>query len=161
MKKVRSEILNREFNYKAIHLQLTVDDDLWIHDSWSIIIDNETFNYRTGIGHRTVRYGTNLSKEAKRLLNMRPKQTKENFLIYASKLELETRVKTPEIDDVLYSLVIDSSCIDEGFNEWCDCFGYDNDSKNQSIYHDCIKNSRKLKSIGIEINSAVIAFEDY
>ena len=41
--KTLSEILNKQFDFKAIHLQLTFDDNFWVHDEYQIIKNNQSF----------------------------------------------------------------------------------------------------------------------
>lgn len=59
------------------------------------------------------------------------------------------RLKQPELVDVLYCLVSDSSVLEcSGFEEWSDDLGFDTDSrKAEKIYKECIKIGLKLNSI--------------
>lgn len=54
--------------------------------------------------------------------------------------------KEPKADEVLDCLASDASGADEGFGEFCDNFGYDQDSrKAEKIYKACRHNSERLK----------------
>lgn len=65
----------------------------------------------------------------------------------ACKLAKAQRVM-PKCDDVIYSLLMDSEAIDyPTFEQWCDCVGYDKDSrKAESIYRACLETGLKLRS---------------
>lgn len=54
----------------------------------------------------------------------------------------------PDPVDVVYSLLMDSSVLDESsFEEWADSLGYDTDSRNaESIYRDCLEIALKLRA---------------
>ena len=69
----------------------------------------------------------------------------------------------PELDDVLYSLVLDSEALEEPFESWALNFGYSDDSiKAKEIYEACQKNAFKLKAIlGVAFEEAREAFQDY
>jgi hypothetical protein len=52
----------------------------------------------------------------------------------------------PPLLDVLYSLVMDSDADDYTFEEWCDSYGYDTDSrKAESTYNACREIGTKLR----------------
>lgn len=53
----------------------------------------------------------------------------------------------PTAADVIYSLLVDSTAIDETFENWCANFGYEPDSrKAEKIYNQCVKLGKKLVS---------------
>lgn len=52
----------------------------------------------------------------------------------------------PTLEDVLYSLVVDSGADDQTFEEWCSNFGYDADSrKAETTYRQCADIGRALR----------------
>jgi hypothetical protein len=54
----------------------------------------------------------------------------------------------PAINDILESLVIDTANLDYGFENWCDDYGYDTDSKRaHETYHICLKEAKELKTL--------------
>ena len=54
----------------------------------------------------------------------------------------------PQADSVLSSLLLDSSAIDQTFEDWCGEFGYDTDSrKAEKTYKACVKNGERLKRL--------------
>ena len=164
--KTLSEILNKQFDFKAIHLQLTFDENFWVYDEYQIIINNQSFPYKMGIGHRKLlphverQVRNNLTKN---VLNRNPKKSVGNYRLYIEELKKDTVIdKKPCIDDIFYSLVMDSMAIEESFEDWCFNFGYDSDSRKAlNIYLKCQENANKLQKLGININDALEKFEDY
>ena len=54
----------------------------------------------------------------------------------------------PEADLVLSSLLLDSSAVDQSFEDWCGEFGYDTDSrKAEATYNACRKSGEKLQRL--------------
>lgn len=160
MKTTTSKTLNKTFNYKPIHIRLTVDDELWQHDEWKILIDDVSVDYRTGIGHRRAKGSRYVKKEFDRLMNMNPANEKENLKKHNERIASCSVPVKPNIDDVLYSLVID--CTEESFEDWCMDLGYDPDSrKAYSIHQECVKTKGKLEELGIDLEEAREAFQDY
>jgi hypothetical protein len=92
------------------------------------------------------------------------------FIIGAESFEFYTGVghrkddkpKKPEIIDLFYSLTMDASAENEGFENWCDNFGYDADSRKAlSIYEECQKGAKKLRKLGFKIAELQKFYEDY
>lgn len=159
--KTRSEILNKDFNFKVHHTGLNFDSDFFIKDSYKIFINNEAFEYFQGIGHR-IEKSRYRRDDAKKWLNFRAHKDSESYSYLVSKLQNCTRTKELNIDDVLFCLVIDSYCGSLSFSEFCDNYGYDNDSlKALNIYLDCEKTKDKLNRLGIDIETANQLFSDY
>lgn len=157
-----STILNKDFDFKAIHIGLMVSDDLWQHDKWTVIINGQSFEYSTGIGNRKANKWGRDKKEFERLMRMQPKQELVNLQNHNNKLQAVSTVKPLNIDDVLYSLVIDSDAKDYTFEDWADNFGYDTDSrKGEQIYHACKKNARKVSTFIDNLEEAAELFQDY
>lgn len=157
-----SKILNKDFDFKAVHVGLMVNDDLWQHDKWTVIINGQTFEYSTGIGNRVAKKWDQDKKEFARLMRMQPKQELINLKNHNNKLQAVSTVKPLNIDDVLYSLLIDSDANEYTFEDWADNFGYDTDSrKAEQIYHACKENARKVKTFIDNIEEARELFQDY
>jgi len=112
--------------------------DGWQCDAWLVTFTpfddvNQTFDYYTGLGHRS-----------------KPK----------TKYDLP-RPRAPSAAGVLYSLLLDSQAANQNFHDWCDDFGYDNGSKKATaIYEACLVNARKLRAIGLPDTIAGM-LEDY
>lgn len=159
--KTKSNILNKEFDFKVHHVALIVSDDLWLNDKWMVIINGQTFDYHTGIGHREP-LNEWWGQEFNRLMSLNPKKDKANLTMYASKLEAVSKPKPLNIDDVLYSLVLDSQLSSEDFEDFCANLGYDEDSrKAEEIYRDCRKNAKKVKTFINNLEEAYELFQDY
>lgn len=162
MKPVKSEILNKEFNVNIMHVGLMVNDDLWQHDKWVVIINGQQFDYSTGLGHREAKKWDADKKEFARLMRMQPKKELVNLQNHNNKLQAVSKVKPLNIDDVLYSLIIDSDANDYTFEDWADNFGYDTDSrKAEQIYHACKENARKVNTFIDNLEEARELFQDY
>ena len=70
--------------------------------------------------------------------------------------------KKPVLDDVLYSLLMDSSACDMSFEDWCSDFGYETDSRKAlQTYLDCQNNTHKLRKTGICIETEKERLADY
>jgi hypothetical protein len=164
--KTLSKILNKEFDFKAMHLQLTFDKDFWVFDEYQIMINDQSFTYKMGIGHRKLtKYMEHQvkNKRERNVLNRIPKKSVENYRLYINELKRDTVIdKKPCIDDVFYSLVMDSMAMEESFKDWCYNFGYDTDSRKAlNIYLKCQDNANKLKKLGVNISETLEKFEDY
>lgn len=63
----------------------------------------------------------------------------------------------PTAASVLESLILDASCTESSFEEWCADFGYDTDSRRAySIFMACKATAVKLeKFLGYELNAAL------
>lgn len=56
--------------------------------------------------------------------------------------------KRPELDEVLSCLASDSSLVDQTFENFCDEFGYEHDSrKHKRTYNACIKQGNQLLAL--------------
>lgn len=70
----------------------------------------------------------------------------------------------PKMEDVVYSLVMDSDVLEYDFSDWCGNFGYDEDSrKAEQIYNDCMQIALKMnRSLGTdELNTLREVYQDY
>ena len=159
--KTFSKILNKEFDFIVNHLGLFLTDDLHICDKYIVIINNQDFEYSCGIGHRIEL--DRFKKEAfQKIMNKNPQKNKANLLLYIDELKKVSKPKPLNIDDVLYSLILDSQAGTESFDDFCDNLGYNNDSiKVNEIYRDCQKNSKKVKTFITDIDKASELFQDY
>ena len=75
-----------------------------------------------------------------------------------------SKIPAPALRDVLYSLVLDSSAVDQPFEDWASDFGYDADSRKAlSTYETCVKIHRELRALigTTAINRLQELFADY
>ena len=90
-------------------------------------------------------------------------QKRSGVFEYTDSVVNTTEGREPEIKDVLYCLVMDYTSASETFQDFCDEFGYDNDSiKSLNIFKACQKNSQKMKRIfGPVLNALHKEYEGY
>jgi hypothetical protein len=159
--KTTSKILNKEFEVTINHLGLFINDELYLQDKYIVIIEGQDFEYFQGIGHRIE--VDRFKKEAfQKLMNKNPKKDKSNLLLYVDELKKVSKPKPLNIDDVLYSLILDSQFSNETFDDFCDNLGYDNDSiKANEIYRVCQKNTKKVKTFISNLDEANELFSEY
>ena len=91
-------------------------------DSWSVTISNKSgywsTDYFTGIG-----------------LRIKQKQT-----------WAKSAPKKPSVTDVLHCLFLDAEAADYNFSDWCDNFGYSDDSINAlNMYRQCLETAANLR----------------
>ena len=161
--KTHSTILNKDFYFTATHVGTFLTDELWVHDKWIVVIEGQDFEYSTGIAHREPKTTSRLDKEAfQKIINKNPKKEKTNLLLYIDELKSCSKPKNLNIDDVLYSLILDAQSGSECFDDFCDNFGYNQDSiKASEIYNNCKKNAKKLKNIIEDLDDAADKFNNY
>lgn len=117
----------------TIEYMAKIADKNWPHFLWFVSVGDETFNYKTGLGHFT----SQLDKLGKNV------KKPENSLIIS---ELNGWVHIPKIDEVMCSLFGDAQAAEESFDSFCDNFGYSNDSlKALDTYRACAETVVKLK----------------
>ena len=144
--KTLSKILNKEFDLVVNHLGLFLSDELHIHDKYIVIINQQDFEYSCGIGHR-IELDRFKRETFQKLMNRNPKKEKANLYLYIDELKAVSKPKPLNIDDVLYSLILDIQAGAESFDDFCDNLGYNNDSiKANDIYKACQKNAKKVKT---------------
>lgn len=69
---------------------------------------------------------------------------------YYSGTVYNQRIDYPDLADVVYSFISDAECGDMNFDEFCDNFGYDEDSiRAKKIHEACDDTRRGLRHIGI------------
>ncbi len=131
---------------QCVMLPKTTKQDKWSHDAWEITLSYQgremTTSYHTGLGHRT--HFPNVKKRG---------TTYSGPLGDANSIEKATAMGytkpvTPDVADVVFSLVMDASCGEYTFNDWCSEFGYDTDSRKAlDTYLQCQENSVKVRKL--------------
>ena len=62
--------------------------------------------------------------------------------------EKTRRPVAPRASDVLFALISDAEAADMSFSEWCDNYGYDNDSISAfNTYRECEETGRELRKV--------------
>lgn len=149
----------------------TVDN--WTGDSFTVTLNGQDFEYKTGIGHRFV--GKGVDSYSANLIKANHKHVKawDNSLLDMQKLfthrSFETSVRglfvpVPAMAGVIWSVLMDSSACETAFDGWCLDLGYDTDSRKAlEIYLACQNSYRKLRNAlnSNQINELRTILEDY
>lgn len=139
-----------------------IPDDKWEHDAWNVSLEykGRTYQdiaYRMGIGHSPQ---WNSGKPIKSVYD---KEQSEKF--YAGKQIGGPNFKPtpPTAADILSSLMMDVSGLDEGFGGWASGLGYDTDSrKAEATYKLCLETLPKLHALlGADFGRFETAAQDY
>ena len=159
---MKSEVLNKEIEFGTKHIGLELDEGLWQYDSWMVRIGGQMFTYRTGVGHRKPKIGRDNKHTLAKLLNTQWKKERENLSRINTKIAECSVAVHPSVDDVLYSLAMESDACEMSFHDWCGNFGYDTDSRSAlDTYLACQESGHKLERAGINLCEAREAFAEY
>lgn len=74
------------------------------------------------------------------------------------------KAQTPHIAGIVYSLIMDAMGANQSFSDWCDCFGYSDDSiQALNIYQECEQTKRKLLKVftQAQLNALEDLIQDY
>ena len=160
-------------SFKATLIQeLHVKDNDWQCDKWVINLgNNETFDYYTGVGHRTsklVPKGSRNKPNTSRPEYIKARKSlppQSRMTIYEhNKLKANEHLTVPTSASVLYSLLMDAECGNETHGDFCDNFGYDRDSiKGRRIYLACQETGEQVRKIFTQeqIEKLTNLLEDY
>ena len=124
---MQNEMVNGfDFSTLPIEIRLVGErtTDGWKHDLWTVTIGQGskewTTEYKTGTGHR--------AKPRTQWYQPRP-------------------VK-PSKASIVHSLMLDAEALDQSFTDWCDNFGYSNDSLQAfDTYRACCTIGEKMRKI--------------
>ncbi len=149
--------------FKAIYRGERIRDD-WKHDKWECVFTSgkvsESFEFSMGLGNRK----PDESAMAKMSAQSLAKVSKRMLAWEGHYKRFPDKVVAPHKADVLHSLILDSSAVDQSFASWCNEYGYDSDSrKAESTYRACQENADKLSRVfsGAEIAALAEALQDY
>lgn len=158
--KTFSKVLNKEFDFEVNHLGLIISKE-WINDKYIVFIEGEEFEYSQGIGHREA-LNSFKKEEFNKIMRKNPAKNKQNLLMYAKELKAVSKTKPLNIDDVLYSLILDAQSGSELFEDFCSNLGYDEDSRTaKNIYDQCQNNAKKVRTFISNLDEASEMFQDY
>jgi len=129
--------------YNSYLVGPTKRDD-WECDAWQCSLNCKdvkfTSPYYTGTGHR-------VDTPATARLRASLKNVNRNSIAWQDMLKQMKPVK-PSAASVLYSLITDGEAIDQSFTDWCDNFGYDEDSRKvYKMYEECCKTGKELRKL--------------
>lgn len=143
MSQLSDKVKELGIEINSIHLGLSMRDKVkehWSHDKWQVTIkyNNKelTTSYKTGLGHRALGI---CCKQEKGVIST-PKGNYRNIEDIVT-IPGYTKTVEPKAADVLYSLFCDYSANELTFEQWCNEFGYDSDSRKMlDIYIESQKN---------------------
>ena len=149
------EQLLSKYKYNCTLLGLHKEDN-WEHYKFNCNIEGECFTFRVGIGHVKRFRGDNANKKAR----------EEGYeIILENDYHLGVlRLKRIKISEIVYCTLMDYT--EENFQDWCDNFGYDTDSRKAlATYLECQENYVRLrKALGQgfnEVRELAINVDDY
>lgn len=140
--------MNKSFEFKINNIKAVIRYagqgklDGWNFFRWYIEMNNETFEFKTGLAWQVVipeiEYDPNSTLR---------KAKNEGKIIYTDSVNSRYLV-VPQPKDFMPCLIEDSQCSEMSFEDFCSEFGYDTDSiKAFRIYQDCSEIGKKLKKI--------------
>lgn len=110
--------------------------DDWVCDEWRVTIGSFETEYFTGTGLRKMKKGA-ITTTARKGCVAYAKWEKRNIVAVA-----------PCAADVIYSLLSDAEACDTSFSDWCENFGYSNDSiKAFNTYRACEETGHSLRKV--------------
>lgn len=118
-----------------------VERDKWVCDHWKVTIkthgETELFNYYTGTGHRKLIKGA-----------LPAPKCGKNAIAYIEWEKRNLKPVNPHPADILYCLLSDAEAIDTSFSNWCDHFGYDEDSRKAfDTYTQCGNIGKQIRKV--------------
>ena len=120
-------------------------------DGWRFTMKNQSFEYRTGLGHREDVTADTKKRAAFEFPGLTEKDKAGQTMYgrrYLQRVQELRKPKIPPIAGVLYSLILDGSACSESFESWCMELGYDSDSRKAlATYMACQENSDKLRKV--------------
>jgi len=151
-----------QLTFDATFVPMKQEHEKYPQLHWKVTIGNKkghslTTDYRQGMGHvKGYKQHWNSSWEAK-LHAKAARRTCETGRLcrigQESYYETTKRQPKPELKNVLYCLVMDSSAIDETFEDWCGNFGYDTDSRK------ALDTFMLCQNIGIQLRQIVGGYD--
>ena len=136
-----------------------VDAGSWKSASkWRITISTErgsyAFEYTQGSAYRVYTTGKNRGQRMTIPVG--------TLTVYEQERLTNTMPQEPSYDDVMSSLTLDASSVDQSFDSWCDEFGYDTDSRKAfANYEQCRDTMFALRRLGISLTELLEEYKDY
>lgn len=133
------------------------NDDKWEHDSWSVSLTfkGHTYQdiaYRMGIGN---------SPQPPKIVTIHDQEVVERF--YTRPPAGTWNPTPPTAADIISSLMMDVSGLDQGFEDWASNYGMDADSrKAEAMYKRCLETLPRLHALlGDDFGRFETAAQDY
>jgi hypothetical protein len=142
--KITAILAGANVAYHAANVGETVRSDNWQCDQWRITFLSgkvrEQFDYFTGLAHRKLSKHDEMRRKAAGYL-------KPGTIAYES-WEKAKKPVPPHAADVLYCLLSEAEACNMSFSDWCEEYGYSNDSlKALNTYRECEESGRKLQKL--------------
>jgi hypothetical protein len=121
--------------FKAQLVGETIRDNNWKCDAWRVSFGTFQTDYFTGTGHR-------------KPVNGAPTDKGNPNTLYREDWEKRyLRPVAPKAADVLHSLIMDMEADSMSFRDWCDNYGYSDDSLTAlDTYRACCKIAEKMRA---------------
>ena len=123
----------------------------WECDGWRFTMKNQSFEYRTGLGHREDVTADTKKRAAYDFPCLTEKDAAGQTMrgrLYLQRVQELRKPQMPPIAGLLNSLIMDGDACSESFASWCDSYGFDVDSRKAlATYMACQENSDKLRKI--------------
>lgn len=121
----------------------------WWFDRWTVVLNGYAFEYKTGLGHRSKFTSAQYKKQralGKTFLRANVVSVRlTGHESYDSYRYIEY-IAVPTLASILNCIILDSSALDENFQDWADECGMSGDSiKALNIYNLCCDNGRRLR----------------
>ena len=134
--------------------------DKWRCDEWRVLFKGPKAEFKTeyftGTGHRV---DTAVTAMQRRSL----KGCSVNSVAWQEMLKGMKPVQ-PSAASVLYSLLLDSSAVDQSFIDWCNDLGYETDSRKAlATYEACCESGQKMRQLFTSAQRETLAelLQDY
>jgi hypothetical protein len=124
-------------------------------DKYKVVLGYQSFDYYQGVGHRVATWGVVSNKRLVRSGKSVKGGKNHAYLIYCI---------LPTSASVLHSLLLDAQCGNDLFEDFCDNYGYDTDSRKAfNIYQSCQDTAIKLRKVFsyAQLEELNVILEDY
>lgn len=114
--------------------------DQWECFSWLFVLNDQTFEYFTGLAHATK------TDRFRKPSSIKNKKTIRDGDLY---------VHVPRLKDLLYALATGAQLASDSFEDFCSNLGYDTDSRKAlETYLKCQESGHKLRRV-LKSNNAI------
>ena len=149
-------------------LGIKTDEKGWKHFVWIATLNGVDIEYKTGLGHAKSPYTLDAARCIKSSIFGKPKPKSGYLLMNISKEQAQDMlsifnmsrtlwnaerldciyIKIPKVREILNSLVMDYTCAQDTFEDFCSNMGYDTDSRRAlETYLACQESGHKLRKI--------------
>lgn len=142
---------NIKVNHQFIGYDNNVNGQEWQADRFLIKFNNIEFRFNVGIGNRlesSTKYKAGLSELKVMYSNCDKVLYSVDYVPTKYNKTRKTLAVAPTPANVLYCILTDAEGTDCSFDDWCDMFGYSDDSLSAlNIYKECCKIGKNLLKV--------------